>query len=267
MGLCDRVLRPACPGHGMEVNWIICPHRAGLDNIRRAINTFLSQDLPDVRVLCLDRESTDGFSQWVRAKYPNGEVTVLWDPNDSVAGAWNRALRLVLDRFKSQYALVCNDDVELRPDTYRLLLADGSGFVTAVGVKDRRQMESADPSLRNPHPDFSCFLIRDWVWRRVGPFDEGYLRGYGEDCHAHCTMYSLGIEAVSIAVPFLHHACGTLNYVSEAEAEAIRLQADRNRELFHRQWGFKIGSPEYDAFFSPENFGVQTHVAGVAKPL
>jgi GT2 family glycosyltransferase len=232
----------------MPDNWIITLHRAGLDNTRRALKSFLAQDI-SVKVLVLDRESVDGFSQWARAKYPMGGVTVLWDRHDSVSGAWNRALRLVFDKFHCAWALVTNNDVELRPDTYRLLLADGGGFVTAVGVKDRRQMETANPGLRSPHPDFSCFLIRKSVYARVGPFDEGYLGAFGEDGDMHAKLHSLGIEAISIGVPYYHIGSGTLAQVSEAEAEAIRLQADRNRELFHRKWGFRIGSPEYDLFF------------------
>jgi len=228
-------------------NWIICLHRAGLDNTRHAVASFLAQDIP-VKVLLLDRESTDGFSQWVRAKYPE-KVTALWDRHDSVAGAWNRALNLILNRFKCQWALVCNNDVELRKDTYRHLLADGRGFVTAVGVKDRRQMQSANPTAWRPHPDFSCFLIRDWVWRKAGPFDEAYLGAFAEDGDAHARMCSLGIEAVSIAVPYYHIGSGTLAQVSEKEAETICLQADKNREYFHRKWGFRIGSPEYEAYF------------------
>ena len=39
-------------------NWIICLHRAGLDNTRRALASFLEQDIP-VKVMIPDRESTD----------------------------------------------------------------------------------------------------------------------------------------------------------------------------------------------------------------
>src|SRR5436189_100438 len=124
-------------------NWIICLHRAGLNNTRRALASFLAQDIP-VKVLVLDRESTDGYTPWIRAKYPD-ELTVLWDRHDSVAAAWNRALSLVFGKFRCSHALVVNNDVELRPDTYRHLLTDGSGFVTAVGVKDRAQTAYADP--------------------------------------------------------------------------------------------------------------------------
>ena len=232
----------------MTDNWIITLHRAGLDNTRRALTSFLAQDIP-VKVLILDRESLDGFSQWARAKYPAGNVTVLWDQHDSVSGAWNRALRLVFDKFHCGWALVVNNDAELRPDTYRHLLTDGSGFVTAVGVKDRRQMETANPGLRSAHPDFSCFLIREWVYRKAGPFDEGYLGAFYEDNQMHCKLYSLGIEAVSIAVPYLHIGSGTLSQVSETEAEKIREQAGRNKARFKAEWGFTPDEPGYDEFF------------------
>src|SRR5438445_456115 len=168
-------------------NWIVCLHRAGLDNTRHAVRSFLAQDIGNVRVLILDRESTDGFSQWARAKYPEGPVTVLWDRNDSVSGAWNRALNLVFRHLRADHALVVNNDVELRPDTYRLLLADGGGFVTAVGVRDKTKLTGPiDPASRSPHPDFSCFLIRRHVYEKVGPFDENYLGAFCEDTDYHC---------------------------------------------------------------------------------
>jgi len=220
-------------------NWIICLHRAGLDNTRRALASFLEQDIP-VKVMIPDRESTDGFSQWARAKYPDGNVTILWDRHDSVAGAWNRALSLVLGKFRCSHALVVNND---------------------VGVKDRQQMESVNPASWRPHPDFSCFLIRDWVWKKAGPFDEGYLIAFYEDNSYHCRLHRLGIEAVSLSVPYYHIGSGTLAEVSEAEAEKIREQADRNKARFKAEWGFTSEDPAYDEYFK-QTFALPSQVTG-----
>jgi len=79
----------------------------------------------------------------------------------------------------AEHVLVVNNDVLLRPDTYRLLVADGSLFVTAVASDDpdcvkpvqqpsgRWDYAEPDPAGKRPHPTMSCFLIRRECWVKV----------------------------------------------------------------------------------------------------
>lgn len=174
------------------------------------------------------------------------------NPQRSLAHAWNTALTYIFST-GAQHALVVNNDVWLRPDTYAGLLTAGGEFVTAVGERVLDNVRDAEPNLqaRRPHPDFSCFLIKRSVWSKVGPFDERFLGAYCEDADYHCRMHVAGIHAESVSLPFWHVAggAGTLKFALEEERERIQKRADMNRTLFAMKWGFEIGSREYGEFF------------------
>jgi GT2 family glycosyltransferase len=233
----------------VELNWILMPIRNGVRFTMRAMPTLLRQDVGKVRVMVLDNASDDGSLEWLKSCYPR-VITFRKLKPMSVAQSWNKGLELLFDAAGVDKVLVVNNDVELREETYRLLDEHGGGFVTGVGDDNPKCVEGLLGSLETrPHPDFSCYLIRKWVWDKVGRFDEQFKGAYAEDGDYHLRMHQKGVEAVSLNVPFYHAACGTIKSAGEEEAEAIRKRADKNRKLFEEKWGCEMGSPEYYELF------------------
>lgn len=247
------------------MNWILCLTKNNLHLTRNAVRTFLAQDIGDVRVLIIDDNSTDGTLKWAQS------IPVMAIPrfdHSGVAAMWNLGLGIILS--DNDYALVCNNDVELRPDTYRWLLEDGGGFVTAVGSNDREKIrgrlamkdvtslnredfktwyDPPDPNHTRPHPDFSCYLIRKETYEKVGPFDENFKTAFCEDWDYHVRLHKAGITAHCIDLPFLHLSSQTVCNSSPEERERILTQAKANREYFKEKWGVEGGTEEYYALF------------------
>lgn len=229
------------------MNPILIPVHNGLWMTKGAVRTALAQDIGDVEVLLVNDGSDDGTVQWA-ALQPVRVIS--YAPRvPSVAYAWNRGLETLFAE-GAPHVLVCNNDIELRTDVYRLLVADPHPFITGVGVfpdewESRRDAPLTVDGTYRPHPAFSCFLLRREVWEKVGEFDEVYLRGYVEDAAYHVRMHRAGVVAGSIGVPFLHYASGTANEMTEAEQQALQTQATRNRTHFRETYGFDVGSPEY----------------------
>jgi len=241
-------------------NWILTPVRGALHLTRAAMDTFLAQDIGDVRVLLIDNDSPDNTANWAWTLYPQVLITT-FRPGLSVAKSWNRGLEYLFNTVKK--VLVVNNDVQLRPDTYLELAADGGGFVTAVGTDDPKKIEPPlvldKRGTRRPHPDFSCFLIRKWVWEKAGGFDESYESAYVEDAEFHLKLHRSGIQANCIDLPFLHVGGGSQtleNMEVKGESDKVREDADRNRELFRSRHGCVPGEPEYEDLFSKESFGM-----------
>jgi O-antigen biosynthesis protein len=239
-------------------NPLICPVRNGLHLTRKAIKTFKAQDIEGgVDIIVIYNQSTDGTSEYLQTQHDI--ATMHFNPPLSVAASWNRALQWVFHA-GAEYALVVNNDVEFRPDTYRHLVADGGGFVTAVGTRDPEKIKppeagnpyylAPDPSKKRPHPDFSCYLIRRETYERVGEFDENFLIGYCEDSCYHVRMHRAGIHAEALELPFLHHGAQTIRYADPGEVRKIQIQADKNREYFRKKYGFSVASKEYYDYFS-----------------
>jgi len=196
-----------------------------------------------VHLHVVDNGSTDGTAEWLAA---NGIMTTTFKPPLGVSAGWNFALTTIFRG--SEHALVVNNDVELRPDTYRSLLEDGGPFVTAVSVNDPAGIKGEWRKAPRPHPDFSCFMIRKLCWEVVGPFDES-MSLYASDGDYHLRMHNARVEAYTIGIPFFHYASGTLKMATPAQQTAIANQADLDRETFEKKWGCKVGSPEYYALF------------------
>jgi GT2 family glycosyltransferase len=229
---------------GPSMNPVLMLCRNSLELTKNAIRTVLEQDIP-VALYVIDNDSTDGTAEFILENRIKG-----WrmTPAKGVSASWNFGLDYFFNTAMCRQVLVINNDVELRPDTYKELIFDGGPFVTAVSVGDPKQLEWDGRIRKRPHPDFSCFLIRKQVWQKVGPFDESMLL-YASDGDYHLRMHNAGIEACTIGIPFYHYASGTLKNATEEERRAIEKQANADRDTFHKKWGVSIGSVEYYALF------------------
>ena len=233
-------------------NWILMVAHNLSHMTMKAVVSALRQDIGNVRVWLVNQGSTDNLPQAAEALYPDVVTTHHYPPLPSLAAAWNLGLSHLLEGDGGK-VLVVNNDIELIPETYRLLAADKGGFVTAVGVTPTAEKPFdatvGDLTKSRAHPDFSAFLIRRWVWEKVGPFDERYLIAYAEDADMHVRMHRAGVDAKCIDIPFLHHAAATINSLPVWEREKVARQADLNRALFKREYGCEVGSDEYYKLF------------------
>jgi len=238
-----------------ERGTIVLVTRNNLHLTKLAVKSALAQDM-ECDVWVVDNASSDGTRHWLNAKHGIWHTSFM--DQQSLAYCWNHAL---INVFRPRalgrgHALVCNNDIELRPDAYRLLLAHGGPFVTCVSVGSRDQVNyPSPPTGEQPHPDMSCFLIRKEVVDTVGYFDEEYYPAYSEDLDMHVRMHRAGIRAVSIDLPVYHERSSTLKSASESEKIQIERGAERGRDRFKQKWGCRPMTPEYDALFDPREFG------------
>ena len=232
-----------------QINPIVCPISNAAHLTRKAHLTFAAQDVdPKPEILYIDNASVDSTPQMLAG----------WDCHVlrnhvplSVAQSWNQGLEWWWAQ-GAEHVLVCNNDVELRPDTYRLLLEDGGGFVTAVGNQSAACIKALSKPVAEPrgHPDFSCFLIHKEVWDKVGPFDEKFEMAYCEDQDYHVRLHMAGVWAYCIDLPFYHIGSATVSLMSPKEQKKLQDMANRNRAYFREKWGVEGASPEYYAMFT-----------------
>lgn len=238
---------------------IVCRNNLSLS--KKAIASAQAQDIP-CDILVVDNASSDGTAQWLATK-PIATISLM--RQESLSACWNRGLRAFW-KAGAEHCLVCNNDIELRADSYRVLLAHKMRFVTCVSVDKREQMGVAGDRDHlgeiygefpkcfralspRPHPDFSAFMIRKECTDRVGFFNEDYYPAFVEDCEYHIRMHRAGVQAVCIDVPFLHHGSATVKHSDPAERAVISRGAQANRERFRAKYGCLPGTPEYEAMF------------------
>lgn len=223
---------------------------------QKAVTSALAQDHP-CNVWVIDNASTDGTYDWLRARAINEPRLHWWTymKQRSLSACWNDGLQRA---FAIGYAcvLVLNNDVAIRPDCYRHLAEwpfnHNAHFTTAVSVGSKLELRIDDPpKTSSPHPDFSCFMIDRHCFELVGDFNESYFPAYCEDNDYHVRMHRAGIEAVSIDLPFVHYAAGTIKHADPAEQAEIRRGADANREAFKAAYGcYPSDTKAYNALFA-----------------
>ena len=231
---------------------IIIPVVVGQAITRRCVDSALAQDIGDVEVLVIGNGCVDGTIQMLSAKYWNEpRVRVIAHAvMKSLNYIWNDAIGSAFIS-GAEHVLVINNDIVMRPDTYRLLVADGGLFVTGVSVGSMSETVRIDTSSRSPHPAFSCFLMREECWKRVGGFDEGFW-AYASDLDMHLRMDKYGVDAYAIDVPFYHETSSTLRLVDNDTRDRLQKLADADRAYFKKKYGFAGGTDEYYAEFKKQ---------------
>lgn len=233
--------------------------RNNLSGSQLCLHSLQQQSVP-LDILVVDNAASDGTASWSRSVQQR-------DPNifrlavesvESVSTLWNRILRWAWGRGYAE-VLVCNNDIELRPETYKqlrgwLAVNDPSdlGLVTGVsaGEEQARGIVNADGISESPHPDFSCFMMAKWAWERVGGFDENCVGAYYEDALWHVAAHRAGVRCVSINVPFVHHRSGTLRNADREERDRIERNTVTNKRYFFGLHGCYPGTKKYEDLFA-----------------
>lgn len=216
-----------------------------------------TSDAPTVGVLLLDNASTDSTPQWLASMvtpyHPRGFSTIMLRHRLSVAACWNYVLEWAFSPANPNHydgVLMLNNDTEIRPDTVEWLMRDSAPFVTAISVRSESELNfPSPPTSRQPHPDFSCFMIKPACWKKVGRFDEEFELAYCEDSDYHVRMHMAGVPAICLDLPFLHHGASTIGQADKAERRLIERAADRNRARFEDMYGCLPGSEGYNEIF------------------
>lgn len=246
----------------MEPQWVLVPCHNNAALLQDCIKSVLAQDIP-VRILAINNGSKDNVPR-ILAGLDNQHVVVNAYPQLGVAGAWNYGANFLFNSQggpKANQTLVINQDVVLRPDTYRSLANEGAEFVTAVSTNQMDKLyeprESQCPGNgRRPHPDFSCFLISSDCFKRVGEFDTEFYPAWFEDNDYHIRAARAGLELYCIDLPFYHYAAGTMKTASEYDkAHYYGPGFLKSKERFQQKWGVLPGTKEYEELCVPTQNG------------
>lgn len=238
------------------INPVIIPTHNCFELTVKCIASVLKQDIP-VKIIVVDNGSTDERLREYLASLNDTRhhECLFMGQNVGVSKAWNIGLCAMFNSGLAKHALVINNDLEIPPQYYRMLIQTGEWFISGINVGApngdpywKTRAPKPEAQYKRPHPDFSAFLIRKECWDLVGSFDENMVF-YAQDCDYHVRMHRNQVWAGSINLEYYHYASGTLKQAADDERVKIARQADLDREEFAKKYGCEIGQAEYDRLF------------------
>jgi len=176
----------------------------GKAHLKKCLDSLLTTNYPHFNVFVIDNGSTDGSVEFLKSNYPSVKV-VKHHHNYGYALGYN----LVIDKIENEYMVLLNNDILVKPDWLKELIAyiknedvaavvpkmkflhnrtwinaaGGSCDIYGVGLNRGNgevDMEQYDIVQEVFYGNGGALLIKKRVWREIGPFDERYFM-YGED--------------------------------------------------------------------------------------
>ena len=249
-------------------NWFCMAIRNGFQMTLSAVSSVMAQDCGHVKVVIIDN-GTDGTGHKIQQWESDwkGKIWVVDNSQQpaSVARSWNQGMSFAFANMERDGqkpigqlpVLVLNNDCILHPSTFRVLNMIQVPFVTTSSLVEKSQYDEMEIDLnyRTNNPDYTCYMIRRWVFEKV-PFDENFRGAYVEDQDHHMRMHQAGIPAVKTRVPTLTIRGGTTKVNPTMRAEIMEA-ADHNRRYFESKWKFRNpphDKGKYEDFFK-QSFG------------
>ncbi len=228
-----------------------------VDLTKQCIESLRHQDI-SVSIFVFDNGSSDNTVDWCAEE----EIPcVLSQSNLGFSKGMNKGLSWIFDAMEADYCLCPGSDTIMPPSYYRTLLELNLPVVSGVqNINGHRvTMEDLHGSFPvhplRPNPDFSCLLWRKDAWKQLGGFDQSMFN-YASDCDMHLRAHRLGLKMYHAQIPFFHYGSSTIKHADSREKRELEMQADADRLAFLDKWGFRVGSPEYNAAFDEKFFGV-----------
>jgi len=191
--------------------------------------------------------SENTLNLWQLSK--NKQIDVIHHPNNiGVAPAWNEGTKRAIETYKSEYIIICNNDIIVRPDTIKNLIKGikkpGIALITPTNTKDfdeepKKLYEFLIPKKLKltDNPDFSCFMITKKTIEKVGYFDENFWPAYFEDNDYHYRIKLAGLRGVKSNKSLYFHF-GSMTIKSGGAIAVISNENYlKNQAYFVKKWG------------------------------
>lgn len=220
-----------------NTDYPVCHYTA---NAIGSVRYFTDKEKTPYEIIVADNGSTVelGGWDWKKAvdKYYKHEVGI------SCSWAWNKAISMA----EGEYLAILSNDVQVFEHWLEDLI-DATKYVDIVNAtpmydmpwgraleaRKRREewlMDDPDKYLF-PFRDFSLFLMKREVYDKVGPFDENYKLGWGEDIDYCYRLEALGMTNKGNKRVNTHHVgMATGQTLMMQNAEDVNGTMNRNRE-------------------------------------
>lgn len=204
---------------------ILIPTINRKDLLMGALDWYL-KNLPETEIIVLDNGK-----QGIVSGHPNLKVFEPKTPK-GVAASWNWLIRRAIHRGYSNF-LILNDDVILQR--------------TELEIQDLIQ-KYGDNTFHRPHViyNWSAFILNEYIFKKVGEFDESFQKCYFED-----NDYEYRMRLAEVNVKYEEALNPQVYLNSQTIAKDPNLSGFiNNKQYYINKWG---GEPNNEIYKTPFN--------------
>ncbi len=180
------------------------------ERLEKCVTSILKSDIKPEAINIIDNGGCF-FSRW------EGVNVFRQKTNTGCAGGWNRAIKLS----STNSTIVCNDDLEVLPDTFSKMMTPESPCVVLGS-------------------GYSCFRIDFGILGTVGYFDEEYWPVYYEDSDYTKRMQIKGLKPIDLGMIVKQHGNhGEHVYqkFTSDEMKEFQINLEKNKQRFISKYG------------------------------
>lgn len=206
--------------------FVSIPTYCCFDLANRCIDAVLRSSVLPRRIYLIDN------SQGEYPGHPSPLVQVFTPPRNLGAGG---AANFLLPAIMPYPCVVMNDDIEVGVNTLQAMIECPEQIVTA-------RRDSA----------FTCILIREEAWKKVGPFDPVFWPAYYEDCDwaYRALLAGYDIHCPSSSGYHDNGPSATKARMNDADRGIVDHYYAINSVYYRRKWG---GGPNEEVYRVPFN--------------
>lgn len=237
---------------------IIIPVHNNLEITRQCLESIKANTGPVYRLILVDDHSEEHTARWLANTAESGEYGPTLLIRREEQGGWTGATNAGLERVESPFICLMNNDTLAAPGWLRNMLvhfrrnprlgllqptgneaelrreaeADLNGFA------GRLVAENAGRMMRTSYISGFCLVMRQALYRILGPFDEAFAKGLWAD-HDYCRKaQDIGLFSAVARDAVVLHLQGRTMGRANPETRRAGLSAER---IFISRWGYKQG--------------------------
>lgn len=204
-----------------------------------AVKTVLAGSLvPDQIVIIDNSENGSGVTALSHLQTQYANVHILPRAVNILAGAWNDLMRL----WNEDYIIIANDDVTPHYHSVEALVN------AAIDRPDVAMWNGSGHSGNS----YSFFLLRQWAYNQVGPFDEKFKPAYFEDNDYDYRLRILAglIREEVTNATFDHVGSATTNSMTDKDRQIRHILFRKAQQYFISKWGDVPSKEKYKIPFA-----------------
>lgn len=204
-----------------------------------AVKTVLQSSLvPDQIVIIDNSEVGAAYTSLQHLPKQYNNVHIIPRKENILSGAWNDIMNL----FHDDYVIIANDDVKPHKHSIEALVN------AAIDRPDVAMWNGSGHSGNS----YSFFLLRQWAYQQVGPFDELFKPAYFEDNDYDYRLRILaGLIREEVAnATFDHVGSATVKAMDEHQRMLAHQTFRKVQRRYIGKWGGEPGKERYKVEFA-----------------